>query len=158
MNRHRLVLSLCGATLTACASHPPQSTGGAACPLVEGSSTDVYEQTLPKMNFRSLGKDDYYPAQGKREHLEGRVLARFHLDRDGTPASLEFLQVEAPPLIANAACKLLHRVKFDAGRSAADTSGGGPFLVTVRYCLDNCNRVPLYPGSTDIAITASAIR
>ena len=156
MRRHRIVLPVCVA-LTACASHPPQSTGGGACQVVTSNSNDVYAGRLPKTDFHSLGNEEYYPSQAKREHQEGRVLARFRLDSAGRPVSPEFLQVEAPPVIAETACKLLHRIKFEVAQPAADTNGVGPFLVTVRYCLNNCKRMPVYPGSEDIAITGGEL-
>lgn len=159
MRRQRIVLPLCVATLTACASHPPQSPGGGACRVTETDAValETYEHDLPKPDSRALGHDDFYPPQGKREHLQGRVLARFHIDSAGKTASPEFLRVDAPPVIVDAACKLLHRVKFDVSQPGVDTGSAGTYLLTVRFCLTNCDQVPLYPGTRDVTITASVI-
>ena len=161
MRRQRIVLPLCVATLTACASHPPQSTGGGgACRVTKTDAValETYEHDLPKPDFRAMWHEDFYPLEGKREQLQGRVLARFHIDSAGKTVSPEFLRVDAPPVIANAACKLLHRIKFDVSKPGVDTGSAGTYLLTVRFCLTNCDQVPLYPGTRDITITGTTIR
>ena len=159
MRRQRIVLPLCVATLTSCASHPPQSPGGGACRVAqtEAVAMETYEHDLPKPDFRTMGNEDFYPPRGKREQLQGRVLARFHIDSAGKTVSPEFLRVDAPPVIADAACKLLRRTRFDVSKPGVDTGSAGAYLLTVRFCLINCDDVPLYPGTHDITITGSVI-
>jgi TonB family protein len=161
MRVYRIVLPFCVATLTACASQPPQPYGGSGCKIASAGEDIVvgnYEHNLPKPNFRAMGNEDYYPLRAKRERLQGRVLASFKIDSAGRTTSTELLRIDAPPMIADAACTLLHRAKFDVSKPGVDTGGSGTYLTTVRFCLNNCDQIALFPDTHDITITAAMVR
>ena len=117
---------------------------GGGCPQERGYS----RLPQPQAAIRTLSK-------GKRQRLEGRVLASFHLDSNGKVTSVQFLRAEAPPVIETAACNLLHNLPFDLSSPGVDVGDPRPLLVTVRFCISNCTRVATYANTKDKSWTAS---
>jgi TonB family protein len=154
MFRYVVVLSFYLIVL-ACAGQPKEviplmapcyATGTASVDNTQKGS----QQKLPPSNFFNLYA---YPVEMLYQHIEGRVLVRFHIAPNGKIDSAEFLRVEAPPALEGAACNLLRRLQFNVSAPDFDRTVSETFVFTIRYCLINCSRIPPYPETRDITLT-----
>lgn len=111
---------------------------------------------LPHSNIFRLGY--FYPDDIRRKHLEGRALVRLTVADSGAVASAEFLRIEATPPVQSAMCGLLRKLKYDLSTPGFETADSRILVIEVRYCIDNCSRVPAYPGfeKTEISVTVSS--
>ncbi len=100
---------------------------------------------------------DPYPEEGKRQHLQGRVLLEFQLDQTGKAVSLKVLQAEAAPALQKAALNLVRRAKFDVSNSNFDAADPTPFRVTIRFCLPACGAITSFPGSEELTIAGGPL-
>jgi hypothetical protein len=160
MLRHTITLSVCLAVAAACADHPHEVD-----PLTQpclAASADSSEQIpsafpdeLPPSNIFRLGY--FYPDSLRRQHLQGRVLVRLKVAETGKIEAAEFLRVDAPYSVRSAMCNLLRKLQYDLSKPGFDTIDSRTWVLGIRYCLENCSRVPAYPGfeKREISITGS---
>jgi TonB family protein len=159
------VISLCFSGIVAsCVTHEAARPVGAPSPtgsakgvdpiLADGTRTATLRK-LPRAHFDM--RNDPYPEQGKRQHLEGRVLVEFQLDPSGKAVSLKVVQAEAAPILEAAALNVVRRTKFDVSSPSFNAADPTPFRVTVRFCLMSCGSITPFPGSEDVAITGSPL-
>lgn len=102
-------------------------------------------------------RPDPYPEQGKRRHLEGRVLLEFRLDPSGKPVSISIVQAEADPVLQAGALKLVQNIRYNMAMPGFDATDPRPFLLTVKFGLPNSPRFATYPGSTELTISGSPL-
>ncbi len=100
---------------------------------------------------------DPYPEQGKRRHLEGRVLVEFGLDQSGKPVSVSILQAEADRVLQTGALNLLEKIRFDMSTPGFDATDHRPFRLTFKFGLPDFTRFATYPGSMEFTISGSPL-
>jgi TonB family protein len=111
---------------------------------------------LPKVKtFPS--RFDFYPEEGKRRNLEGRVLVEFGLDRNGKPTSVTIVQADAPPVLQAGALKLMQNITYDMTAPNFDAADARPFRLTIKFCLPDCTRFATFPGSEDMTVRGSPL-
>ena len=159
MLKHTIILSVCITLVVACAAHPREA--GSLTKPCQDSNGDLSSQIpmpperLPPSNIFKLRY--MYPEDLRRQHLQGRVLVRLKVAETGKIDSAEFLRVDAPPPVESAMCNLLRELQYDVSKPPFDSMDSRTFVLGIRYCLGNCNRVPAYSGfeKEEIAITGS---
>ena len=160
MSEHTLTLLICSTIVVACASHPHEvsplsGTCSAAKAYSSGQIPTASPEKIPSSNILNLRY--FYPEDLARQHLQGRGLVRLRVAETGKIDSVEILSLEAPPQVQSEMCNLLGKLKFDVSKPGFETVDSRTFVLGIRYCLQNCSRVPVYPGfeKREIAITGS---
>ena len=162
MTRHTITLLSCLTVVVACAGHPHEAsplTG--PCYAAKADSSEQIPtaptEKIPPSNIFKLRY--FYPEYLARQHLQGRVLVQLRVAETGKIDSAEFLSVEAPPPVQSEMCNLLRKLQYDVSKPGFETVDSRIFVLGIRYCLQNCSRVPVYPGfeKNEIAITGSLI-
>ena len=158
MLRSTTLFSGCLVVVAACADHLPEAARSRdLCHteyLTPGEQLRIVPpEKAPVLDFAKSLRHYDYPDDLRRQRLEGRALVRLKLASTGKVDSAELLRVDAPRPVAAAMCTMLAQVRYDVPESLFPTADSRTFVLGVRYCLGNCNRVPVYPGFEKHEIT-----
>jgi hypothetical protein len=109
------------------------------------------------LNLRSL-RQYSYPNDLRGQRLQGRALVRLKVADSGKVDSAEFLRVDAAPAVTAAMCDMLGHVRYEVPHPDFATADSRTFVLGVRYCLGDCERVLAYVGfeKQEITITGNA--
>jgi TonB family protein len=99
-------------------------------------------------------QSDPYPEEGKRRHLEGRVLVEFGLDQAGKPISVSILQAEADQVLQAGALKLMQNIQYNMATPGFDATDPRPFRLSIKFGLPNSARFATYPGSIELTVSS----
>jgi TonB family protein len=111
---------------------------------------------LPKIKTFPM-QSDPYPEEGKRRHLEGRVLVEFGLDQSGKPVSVSILRAEADRVLQTGALKLMQNIRYNMSAPGFDATDPHPFRLTIKFGLPNSTRFETYPGSIELTVSGSPL-
>jgi len=159
MLKNGLLLAACSTIVLACAGQPQEVATVQFCEGANVSSSEpmptASAETLPPSNIFDLRY--VYPKKLMRERLQGRALIRLTVDETGKTHSVQFLRLEAPFPVKSAACNLLQKLRYDLPKRGFETPDSRSWVMGIRYCLNDCGRVPAYPGfeKREISITGS---
>ena len=149
MPRITIVLTAFLAVVAGCADRPRDVEAlSAPCYAANADSSEpIPTASLKRPPPSNIFKMGYiYPEGLRARHVQGRVLVRLKVAESGRIDSAELLRVEAPPPVELAACDLLRKLQYDLSKPGFDTVDSRTFFLSIRYCLGNCSRVPMYPG------------
>jgi TonB family protein len=159
MLKNGLLLAACSTVVLACAGQPQEVATVQFCEGANVSSSEpmptASPETLAPSNIFDLHY--VYPEKLMRQRLQGRALVRLTVGETGKIDSVQFLRLEAPFPVKSAACKLLQKVRYDLPKRGFETPDSRTWVMGIRYCLNGCSRVPVYPGfeKSEISITGS---
>jgi hypothetical protein len=162
VTRYAITLLSCLAVVVACADYPHEASplAGSCYAAKADSSVQIPTSSAERIPPSNIFKLHYfYPEYFARQHLQGRVLVRLRVAATGKVESAEFLSVEAPTPVQAEMCNLLQKLQYDVSKPGFETVDSRIFVLGIRYCVGNCNRVPVYPGfeKNEIAITGSEL-
>jgi TonB family protein len=89
-----------------------------------------------------------YPALARSQHLEGRVLLEFHLNRSGGTVGTRIVKADAAELLQQHALDLLASTTYELASYSVDPAT--VFHATVIYCMDHCGEFADYPESNSL--------
>jgi TonB family protein len=143
------------------ANPAPAHTASEQTEEVQPAKSDEVSQAnqlhkLPKIATFPM-RSDPYPEEGKRRHLEGRVLVEFRLDQSGKPVSVAILQAEADRILQAGALKLIQNTRYNMSAPGFDATDPRPFRLTVKFGLPNSTRFATYPGSFEVTVSGSPL-
>jgi hypothetical protein len=159
MLKNGLLLAACSTVVLACAGQPQEVVTVHFCAGANVSSSEpmptASPETLPPSNIFDLRYA--YPDRLLRQRLQGRALVRLTVGETGKIDSVQFLRLEAPFPVKSAACTLLQKLRYDLPKHGFETPESRTWVLGIRYCLNSCSRVPVYPGfeKREISISSS---